>query len=160
MKKAWLLLLALACVSSPTEAQECGDYESCAMRLKRSWTGMTLVAGAQERKLTGINMFPSSEPGEIMAQRSEIAAEFYRSFRSQYRTGALINLVGVGVGTAGIIMSYDSDTSEWDDTQWGLIIGGAVVSVIGNAIQNSAKDKASRAVWEYNRTFSKSQSGG
>ena len=54
-----------------------GSYDSCSVRVKTGWWGSTLVAGAEERKLSTPGFFPSEEPAGYFSQRSELAASFY-----------------------------------------------------------------------------------
>lgn len=141
-------------IGSPGQAfgQDC-DYDTCALRLQSGWRAVRLVAGSEAQEISELGLFPSRDPVPLLAERSELAASLYGDFRSQQVKGSLLYVTGLGLVVASFFY-YDSD-GGYTDAGWGLVIGGAVVGAVGNAMQSLASDKLSRAVWEYNGTLTR-----
>jgi hypothetical protein len=124
-------------------------YDTCALRTTHGWS-VRLVAGAEEKEIAKLGMFPPAEPTALFAERSDVAASLYDSFRSQRRKGSFMVIGGLAVMLGGVFVA-----SENEGVAWGLIVGGLGIEIGGAIVQVVAFDKVSRAVWEYNRTLSR-----
>lgn len=125
------------------------DYDTCALRIKYGWS-TKLVAGTEEREITGLGMFPSSDPIELLGERSDLAASLYQDFRSQQATGSILILGGLAMLVGSVFAAPDNQ-----GLGAALAFGGLGIMLGGSYAQMSAHNKASMAVWEYNRTFAK-----
>lgn len=149
MRAAVVMALLLGTAQSAV-ADDC-TYDTCALRMKSTWGGFELVAGKEERKIATLGGFASSKPEALLAERSEIAAQHYREFRSAQRNAALVSLVGSGL-VIGSFFEWDSGEG-YSDTGWALLIGGIAAGLVGNWMKAGAQEKVSHAIWEYNGTF-------
>jgi hypothetical protein len=87
--KVWLLAGVLFLnVCGPASAQDDGDWDSSALRLKTGGFSPGLVQGIDEVKIEGMGMYPSKDLIDFFGERSEPAAAHFQTFRSRQTTGA------------------------------------------------------------------------
>ena len=139
------------CIGSATDLRaqkppSC-SYDRCALRVKSSFFGTSIVQGRQEDHLASITFFAPGLPQ--LAERSDSAAALYAAFRGRQNRGTVLTLVGlVSVIVGAAVAGSDQDWGMW------AIVPGGILTLAGVQQWNSGRDRLSRAVWEYNRTLS------
>jgi len=123
------------------------QYDENALRLKTGWSA-SVVAGKKERLQVGVGMFPSGSYAEILAERSEEAADLYRSYRTKKIRGSVLLLASIGAIVGGAF-AWD----EHESTGGALVIGG-LFGLMGSSVQDVyAIDDLSKSIWVYNGTL-------
>lgn len=142
------LLAALALTSAAGEAQEpdC-TYDRCALRLQSRFFGSSLVRGMEQQKVAGLGLFPPRIP--LLEQSGDSVRVHYEAFRSAQRTAGWLNLTGITLTVASMIVFLADNDAVGTSTA--LSVFGVGFGIAGAGFGNRATDELSQAAWHYNR---------
>jgi hypothetical protein len=129
-------------------------YDTCALRRERVVFGERLIVGTTERRVRVRGLtFPVDS---VLARDARALAEG-RAYRREARTGALLSLVGTGLGLAGAIaLGRDCEGRELNEcsvqgSTATLLGAGIGVGALGGWRLTIADRALNRAIWWYNR---------
>lgn len=134
-------------VSSPTPnaSADC-DYNTCALRMKLSWGNWRILRGAQEQRVGTLGTFSAPRIESIVATSPEAVAEA-RTIRSDYTSGAVLQMVGVLLMGAGVAAASGSDS---DVLPFAGVLGGGALLFYGVSRHVRAFNALHKTIWLYN----------
>ena len=130
---------------TPNAPADC-DYNTCALRMKLSWGNWRILRGAQEQRVGTLGVFSAPRVESIVATSPEAVAEA-RTIRSDYTSGAVLQMVGVLLMSAGL--AFASDHSS-DGLAFAGLLGGSAVLYYGVSRQQRAFNALHKTIWLYN----------
>lgn len=129
-------------------------YDTCALRRERVVVAERLLVGTTERRVRVRGLtFPVDS---VFAGNARALAEG-RAYRREARTGALLSLVGTGLGLAGAIaLGRDCESRELNECSvqgsTAALLGAGIGAGFLGAWRVTVADRAlNRAIWWYNR---------
>ena len=155
--RAFFLGCALLAVSAMTadaqsrSAVNC-TYQECALGLSPVWNGIDITRGDAQRRVTSLGFFFPQDISSAFAEDREAADVARDAFRirqvAAILTDAGIVLIGTGIARALF-------QREFDKLSTALTLTGGLSFIGGVPAQFAADGALSRAVWLYNRRFSR-----
>jgi len=145
LSRAVVVGAGLCVLAAAGSARAQSDYDANALRHKVGFWSAKLVAGAEERPLSG-------DVSALMRERSEEAADLYGKYRSCKTSGTVLWLVG-WAALIGSIVAVDQDSNANNGLPGALLAGGLALTMGGSVQMVHAQDYLNRAIWTYNRTL-------
>lgn len=135
--------------SSATKAPADCDYNTCALRMKLSWGNWRIVRGEREQQVAKLGMFKAPKVESLVATSPEALAEV-GTFRKNYSSGEILQLVGVLLMGAGIASASANDSDVLPIT---AVAGGGAVLFYGVSRSVTAFNALHKSIWLYNRSL-------
>lgn len=146
-------LVAPQRVHAQAPVPTCEVYEQCALGLTAKLTGISVVQGAEEKRLATLGFFvPGGRFDHVFAGDST-AIRIGRMALRERRIGATLT---VGAAVTLIAATYLAIVGEIDEsTAGGVGLGGLALGAAAVHYQFKADNSLSRAVWTFNRRFAR-----
>jgi len=149
-------LIALAASPSVSQSQRqtpanC-TYQSCALGLAPVWDGLAVTRGESERKIATLGFFLPGDVSSVFEDDPD-ALEAARDAVQIRQIGAALTDGGLLLAATGIARALFR--RDWDRLSTALTIGGATALGVSIPAQFAADGRLSRAVWLYNRRFTR-----
>lgn len=128
-------------------ADSANSYDSRALRIESSWSGMRVIRGAEGPVEGTVGMFRSFDVEKLVNSSPEAVAEA-RSFRRNRRAASVVGALGAAVFSVGVVSSANFSNNA--ATPMLVIAGGGAMVWAANRL-NTAYGALSRAVWWHNR---------
>lgn len=158
MMKCLVLLAAIAIVSLPRESEaqvrapsNC-TYQSCALGLAPVWDGLAVVRGDSEKRVATLGFFLPGDVSSVFADDPD-ALDAARDAVSIRQIGAVLTDGGLALAATGIARALFR--RDWDKLSTALTAAGVASLGVGVPFQFAADGQLSRAVWLYNRRFTR-----
>lgn len=145
--------LALASIANAQATRETNcNYERCALGLAPVWNGLAVTRGEEQRKVRVLGFFWPTDVSSVFEGDREAtqAAEDAMSIR---QVGAILTDAGLVMATTGVARALFR--RDWDKLATGLTVAGGVSLGASVPFQFGADGYLSRAVWFFNRRYSK-----
>jgi hypothetical protein len=128
------------------------NYERCALGLAPVWNGLAITRGEEQRKVAVLGFFWPGDVSRVFEDDREAtqAAEDAMSIR---QIGAILTDAGIVMATTGVARALFR--RDWDKVATGLAVAGGVSLGASVPFQFGADGYLSRAVWFFNRRYSK-----
>lgn len=145
--------LSIASIASAQATREANcTYERCALGLAPVWNGLAVTRGEEQRKVAVLGFF---WPGDVSStfegdREATQAAEDAASIRE---VGAILTDAGLVMAATGVARALFR--RDWDKVATGLTVAGGISLAASIPFQFGADGYLSRAVWFYNRRYSK-----
>ena len=156
MKNLFLVFVATLSLASIANGQATSEtncnYQRCALGLAPVWNGLAVTRGEEQRNVAVLGFFwPGDVSGVFEGDReAKRAAEDAMSIR---QIGAALTDAGIVMATTGIARALFR--RDWDKLATGLTVAGGVSLGASIPFQFGADGYLSRAVWFFNRRYSK-----
>ena len=158
MKKILSLIGSISLVALPavTEAQvrppaNC-TYQTCALGLSPMFDGLAVVRGDSERRVATLGFFLPGDVSSVFQDDPE-ALDAARDAVQIRQIGAVLTDGGLVLAVTGLARALFR--RDWDKLSTGLTVAGAASLGASVPFQFAADGALSRAVWLYNRRFSR-----
>jgi hypothetical protein len=158
MKKILWLIGSISLVALPavTEAQvrppaNC-TYQTCALGLSPMFDGLAVVRGDSERRVATLGFFLPGDVSSVFQDDPE-ALDAARDAVQIRQIGAVLTDGGLVLAVTGLARALFR--RDWDKLSTGLTVAGAASLGASVPFQFAADGALSRAVWLYNRRFSR-----
>jgi hypothetical protein len=157
MKKILWLIGSISLVALPavTEAQvrpaNC-TYQTCALGLSPVFDGLAVVRGDSERRVATLGFFLPGDVSSVFQDDPE-ALDAARDAVKIRQIGAVLTDGGLVLAVTGLARALFR--RDWDKLSTGLTVAGAASLGASVPFQFAADGALSRAVWLYNRRFSR-----
>ena len=138
--------------SAQVRAEPNCTYQSCALGLVPVWNGLAIVRGESERRVGSLGFFMPGDVSEIFRDDRDAFAAAEDAYELR-RVGAALTDAGLILVATGLARAVFQ--REFDKLSGGLTLGGALSLGAGVPFQFAADGALSRAVWLYNRRFSR-----
>jgi hypothetical protein len=154
--RALTILSAMILVSIPASAQSRASanctYQSCALGLMPVWNGLEVTRGDSQHHVAVLGFFLPQDISRSFADDPEAMGVARDAFHMRQAAALLTDAGGVLVATGLARALFQRD---WDKLSTGLALGGALSLGGGVPLQFAADGALSRAVWLFNRRFSR-----
>jgi len=158
LKKFLLVSAAMAIVALPTESKaqvraplNC-TYQTCALGLAPVWDGLSVVRGDSEKRVATLGFFLPGDVSSVFEDDPE-ALDAARDAVSIRQIGAALTDGGIVLAATGIARYLFR--RDWDKLSTALTAAGVASLGVSVPFQFAADGQLSRAVWLYNRRFTK-----
>jgi len=148
--------IAIFASSSASDAQvrapaNC-TYQTCALGLAPVWDGLAVVRGDSERRVATLGFFL---PGDVSSvfEDDQDALEAARDAVQIRQIGAILTDGGLALAATGIARALFR--RDWDGLSTALTVAGGTALGVSIPVQFAADGQLSRAVWLYNRKFTR-----
>ena len=153
-KRLFLFLIAFAplTLSAQTATPTNCTYQQCALGLTPAWNGLAITRGDRDEQVALLGFFvPGDVTRAFAGDREAVTAA---------RDAMALRQIGAALTDAGIILTATGVARalfrrDWDKLSTALTIGGGTALVGSAPVQFAADGLLSRAVWLYNRKFSR-----
>ncbi len=160
-RTAALALLAMISMPQSAQAQQqtspanmpCIEYERCALGLTASVTGMTVFQGTDAAPRAKLGFFLPGKTLDNVFAGDTTAIRLGRDARSQRIVGAVLSATSVLTMVAASFMAIDAGADG--SSANAVFLLGAVQGAGAVYFQLKADNTLSRAVWMFNRRFSR-----
>lgn len=125
------------------------DYNTCALRMKLAWGNWRIIRGEQDQQVAKLGMFRAPNLESIVATSPEALAEV-RTFRKNYTSGEVLQVLGVLLMGAGIASASGNDSAALPFT---AVLGGGAVLFYGVSRHVTAFNALHKTIWLYNRSL-------
>ena len=156
MKKFHFVFVAALSVASVANAQATREancsYERCALGLAPVWNGLAVTRGLEQREVTVLGFF---WPGDVSRafEGDREAVQAAQDAMSIRQVGAILTDAGIVMAATGVARALFR--RDWDKVATGLTVAGGLSLGASIPFQFAADGYLSRAVWFYNRRYSK-----
>ena len=158
MKKILFSIGATALFALPTAAgaqqrapANC-TYQTCALGLAPVWDGLAVVRGDSERRVATLGFFLPGDVSSVFTDDPD-ALDAARDAVQIRRIGAVLTDGGLMLAATGLARALFR--RDWDELSTALTAAGAASLGVSVPFQFAADGALSRAVWLYNRRFSR-----
>ena len=158
MKKFLMLIGAMSLLALPvvTGAQvrppaNC-TYQTCALGLSPVWNGLAVVRGDSEQRVATLGFFLPGDVTSVFRDDPE-ALDAARDAVQIRQIGAALTDGGLALAATGLARALFR--RDWDKLSTALTVAGAVSLGASVPFQFAADGALSRAVWLYNRRFTR-----
>jgi hypothetical protein len=147
-----LIVFTSATANAQTPATANCTYQQCALGLTPVWNGLAVTRGDSEERVAVLGFFlPGDVTGPFAGDREAVTAA---------RDAMALRQIGAVLTDAGIVLTATSVARalfrhDWDKLSSALAIGGGTAVVASAPVQFAADGLLSRAVWLFNRRFSR-----
>ena len=146
-----LLALPIATGAQQRTPANC-TYQTCALGLAPVWDGLAVVRGDSERRVATLGFFLPGDVSSVFADDPD-ALDAARDAVQIRQIGAVLTDGGLVLAATGLARALFR--RDWDKLSTGLTVAGAASLGASIPFQFAADGALSRAVWLYNRRFSK-----
>ena len=148
--------ISLVALPAVTEAQvrppaNC-TYQTCALGLSPMFDGLAVVRGDSERRVATLGFFLPGDVSSVFQDDPE-ALDAARDAVQIRQIGAVLTDGGLVLAATGLARALFR--RDWDKLSAGLTVAGAASLGASVPFQFAADGALSRAVWLYNRRFSR-----
>lgn len=154
--KRFVLLSALAVVPFAADAQARPDpnctYQTCALGLAPVWDGLSVVRGESERRVATLGFFVPGDVSEVFKDDADGLDAAREAVRLR-RIGAVLTDAGIVMAATGLARALFQ--RDFDKLSGALTLAGAGSLGVSIPVQFAADGYLSRAVWLYNRRYSR-----
>ena len=152
-------ILALAATPAATHAQastvrpdpNC-TYQTCALGLAPVWDGLAVVRGESERRIATLGFFVPGDMSEVFKDDADALDAAREAVRIR-QIGAVMTDAGLVLAATGLARALFQ--REFDKLSGALTIAGGLSLGASIPVQFAADGYLSRAVWLYNRRYSR-----
>jgi hypothetical protein len=141
--------VAVTARSAATSAPADCDYNTCALRMKLSWGHWRILRGEHEQQVAELGMFTAPNIESVIATSPEALAEV-RTFRKNYTSGEVIQVLGVLLMSVGIASASANHSYAVPFT---AIAGGGAMLFYGVSRHVTALNALHKTIWLYNRSL-------
>jgi len=127
-------------------------YQTCALGLVPVWNGLEVTRGESERRAALLGFFLPQDISDVFADDAEARDAARDAFRIR-QVGAALTDAGIIVAATGLARALYR--WNWDGLSTGLTLAGGASLAAGVPFQFAADGALSRAVWLFNRRFSR-----
>ena len=127
-------------------------YQTCALGLAPVWNGLEVTRGDSQRRVAMLGFFMPEVISHVFADDSEARDVARDAFRIR-QIGAAMTDVGIILGATGVARALYR--WNWDGLSTGLTLAGGASLAAGIPFQFAADGALSRAVWLFNRRFTR-----
>ena len=127
-------------------------YQTCALGLAPVWNGLEVTRGDSERRAAMLGFLLPEDISHVFADDAEARDVARDAFRIR-QIGAALTDAGIILGATGLARALYR--WNWDGLSTGLTLAGGASLAAGIPFQFAADGALSRAVWLFNRRFSK-----
>ena len=151
-------ILAIAAAPLAADAQVTArpdpncTYQTCALGLAPVWDGLAVVRGESERRVATLGFFVPGDMSEVFKEDAD-ALEAAREAVRIRRIGAVMTDAGLVLAATGLARALFQ--REFDKLSGALTIAGGLSLGTSIPVQFAADGYLSRAVWLYNRRYSR-----
>jgi hypothetical protein len=131
--------------TAPSASADC-DYNTCALRMKLSRGAWRIIRGEQGERVGTLGAVRAPMLESIVATSPEAVAEA-RTFRSNYTSGAVLQIVGTLLMAAGIGAAEGHHSDVIAVTG---VAGGAALLFYGVSRYAHAFNTLHKTIWLYN----------
>ena len=139
----------IAVRSPATNAPADCDYNTCALRMKLSWGNWRILRGEREAEVAKLGMFNAPNIESIIGTSPEALAEV-RTFRKNYTSGEVMQVLGVLLMSVGIASASSNDS---DAVPFTAMVGGGALLFYGVSRHVTAFNALHKTIWLYNRSL-------
>lgn len=144
-------LAASAQVAAPREEPNC-TYQTCALGLAPVWDGLAVVRGEPERRIATLGFFVPGDMSEVFKDDADALDAAREAVRIR-RIGAIMTDAGLVLAATGLARALFQ--RDFDKLSGALTIAGGLSLGASIPVQFAADGYLSRAVWLYNRRYSR-----
>ena len=156
MKNFYFVFVAALSITSAANAQATRDanctYQRCALGLAPVWNGLAVTRGEEQRKVAVLGFFWPDDVSRAFEGDRE-AMQAAGDAMSIRQVGAILTDAGIVMAATGLARALFR--RDWDKVATGLTVAGGVSLGASIPFQFGADGYLSRAVWFYNRRYSK-----
>jgi hypothetical protein len=127
-------------------------YQTCALGLVPVWNGLEVTRGDSQRRVAMLGFFIPEDVSHAFADDAEAVGVARDAFRIR-QIGAALTDAGIVLAATGLARALFR--RDWDALSTGFTVGGGVALGAGVPFQFAADGALSRAVWLYNRRYSR-----
>ena len=127
-------------------------YQTCALGLAPVWDGLSVVRGESERRVATLGFFVPGDVSEIFKDDAD-ALDAAREAVRLRRIGAVLTDAGIAMAATGLARALFQ--RDFDKLSGALTLAGAGSLGVSIPVQFAADGYLSRAVWLYNRRYSR-----
>jgi len=135
--------------SPPLNVPGSCDYNTCALRTKLAWGNWRIIRGEQEQQVARLGMFRAPNIESIVSTSPEALAEV-RTFRKNYTSGEVLQVLGVFLMGAGITLASADNSAALPYT---AVVGGGALLFYGVSLHVNAFNALHKTIWLYNRSL-------
>jgi hypothetical protein len=135
-----------------TRADPNCTYQTCALGLTPVWNGLEVTRGESERRVATLGFFIPEDISHVFADDAEARDAARDAFRIR-QIGATLTDAGIILGATGVARALFR--WDWDGLSTGLTVAGGASLAAGIPFQFAADGALSRAVWLFNRRFTR-----
>ena len=146
----WVSALVMAPMAANAQAN-C-TYQTCALGLAPVWDGLAIVRGESERRVGTLGFFVPGDVSDIFKDDADALDAGREAVRIR-RIGAALTDAGIILAATGIARSVFR--RDFDKFSGALALAGAASLGVSIPVQFAADGYLSRAVWLYNRKYSR-----
>lgn len=159
IKRLFALGVLTAAVAVPAAGQATRSradanctYQTCALGLMPVWNGIEVTQGDSQRRIALLGFFVPEDISSAFSDDPEAVDVARDAFRIR-QIGAALTDAGIVMIATGLARSLFR--KDWDGLSTGLTLAGGAALLGGVPVQVAADGALSRAVWLYNRRFSR-----
>jgi hypothetical protein len=127
-------------------------YQACALGLAPVWNGLDVTRGDSQRRVATLGFFIPEDISHVFADDPEARDVARDAFRIR-QIGAVLTDAGVILGATGVARGLFR--WNWDGLSTGLTLAGGASLAAGVPFQFAADGALSRAVWLFNRRYTR-----
>ncbi len=127
-------------------------YQSCALGLVPAWNGIEITRGDSQRRVAMLGFFVPEDVSRAFADDPEAVDVARDAFRIR-QVGAALTDAGLVLAATGLARALFR--RDWDALSTGLTVGAGAALAAAVPAHFAADGALSRAVWLYNRRYSR-----
>jgi hypothetical protein len=128
------------------------NYERCALGLAPTWDGLSITRGESETRIANLGFFIPTDVSRVF-QGNDAALDAARDAMDVRRVAAVLTDAGIVLLVTGVARGMFQ--RDFDNLSKVLAVTGGVSLGASVPLQFAADGLLSRAVWLYNRRFSR-----